>query len=155
MEPSQAGRPFLNLVPSGWDPVFSNRRDLDYMVKNKSWAEIRAGIGAKDDDETEADSEEENLVREFMRRPDECDVCLPWADKVEAFCLDASLTVLGANTLEGEVKERFVALLDQRSVTFGGRKGRSRYDYGPLTARSLYREMKKPVSKIRLMLTIY
>jgi hypothetical protein len=146
----------LNLVPSGWDPLFTTPRDLDYVVENKSWVEIRAGIGAEDEDDTEADSgAEENLVREFMGGADEHEVCLPWADKVEAFCVEASLKALCADISEGEVKERFVALLDQRSVTAGEREGRSRHYHGPLTARTLYREMKKPVGKIRSVLAVY
>jgi hypothetical protein len=35
--------------------------------------------------------EGESLVRAFMRGPGESDVCLPQADKVEAFCFGANL----------------------------------------------------------------
>src|SRR4051812_14793702 len=123
MEPSQAGRPYLNLVPTEWDTLFSTRRTLDYVVENKSWVETRESIGEEDEGETEADSgEEENLFREFMRGPGDRDVCLPWADKVEAICVEARLKGLCAVTSEGKVNERLAALLDQRSVTTGEQK---------------------------------
>ena len=40
--------------------------------------------------------EDESAVRAFMRGPDESDVCLPQADKVEAFCYGANLESLQA-----------------------------------------------------------
>jgi len=91
-------------------------------------------------------SEEESIIRDFMRGPDESDVCLPQADKVEAFCFGANLELLRAEKLEGNVEEPFVALLDERSFAAGEGKGPSRTYRGSLTARDLYRELKKPVS---------
>jgi hypothetical protein len=118
----------MNLIPREWKPEFATRRALDYSVENKPYIEEQAELGIED----------ESVVRVFMRGPDESDVCLPQADKVEAFCFGASL-----ESLQAETGKARVALLDERS--FAGEKGCSRTYRGPLTARDLYVELKKPV----------
>jgi hypothetical protein len=129
-ESVRAASPFLNLMPCEWNPEFATRRDLDYNIENKPYVEARAELGVKG-----------SVVRVFMRGPGESDVCLPQADKVEAFCFGANLESLRAET--GKASEPLVAWLDERSFAAG--KGRSRTYRGPLTARNLYRELKKPV----------
>jgi hypothetical protein len=127
----QASSPFLGLIPREWNPEFATRRDLDYSIENKPYIEARAELGI----------EEENVVRAFMRGTDESHVCVPQADKVEEFCFGANLESLREE--KGKVSEPFVAWLDERS--FEGGKGRSRTYRGPLTARDLYKELKRPV----------
>ena len=130
----QASSPFLNLIACEWNPEFATRRDLDYSIENKPDIEARVELGVED----------ENVVRAFMRGHDESDVCLPQADKVEAFCFGANLESLRAE--KGKVSEPLVAWLDERS--FAGGKCRSRTYRGPLTARNLYKELKKPVRSL-------
>jgi hypothetical protein len=125
----QASNPFLNLISCEWNPEFATRRDLDYSAENEPYIEWRAQFG------------EENVIRAFMLGPDESDVCLPQADKVEAFCFGANLESLRAG--KEKVSEPLVAWLDERS--FAGGIGYSRTYRGPLTARNLYKELKKPV----------
>ncbi len=125
-----AAKHFLNLIPCEWKPVFATRRDLKYEVENKPHIETHAELGV-----------EESMVRAFMRGPDEWDTCLPRSDKVEAFCFGADLESLRAE--RGRSNEPFVAWLDERS--FAGAKIFSRKYRGPLTAKDLYRELKKPV----------
>ena len=72
------------VVHCPWNPEFTTRRDLDYSTENEIHIEVRAALGA----------EVKNVVRAFMLGPDESDVCLPQADKVEAFCFGASLESL-------------------------------------------------------------
>jgi hypothetical protein len=124
------------MSPIPWNPEFATRRDLDYSIENKPYIEARAELGV----------EEENVVRAFMRGPDESHVCVPQADKVEEFCFGASLESLRAE--KGKASEPFVAWLDERS--FKGGKGRSRTYRRPLTARDLYKELKKPVRSVIL-----
>jgi hypothetical protein len=121
----------MDLIPYEWNPEFETRRDLDYSIENKPYIEARAELGVED----------ENIARAFMRGPDESDVCLPQADKVEAFCFGANLEFLRAE--KRKVSEPLNAWLDERS--FAGGKGCSRTYRGPLTARDLYKELKKPV----------
>jgi hypothetical protein len=56
--------------------------------------------------------EGESVVRAFMRGSDESDVCLPQADKVEAFCFGANLESPRAE--KGKVSEALIAWLDER-----------------------------------------
>jgi hypothetical protein len=143
-ESVQASNSFLNLIPCEWNPEFASRRYLDYSTENKPYIEWRAQLGVEDNVETRAEpGEEESVIRAFMRGPDESDVCLPQADKVENFCYGANLESLRAE--KGKVSEPLplVAWLDERS--FEGGIGRSRTYRGPLTARDLYEELKKPV----------
>jgi hypothetical protein len=140
----QGGRPFPNLIFCRWDPAFSTRRHLMYSIENKPHIEARADLKAQHDVETGAElGKEESVIREFMRGPDESDVCLPKADKVEAFCFGANLEMLKSE--KGEAGQALIAWLDDRSLTEGELKGRARTNHGPLTARDLYRELKKPV----------
>lgn len=124
----------MSLIPCEWNPEFATRRDLDYRIENKPHIETRAELGV----------EEESVVRAFMRGPDDSHVCLPQADKIEAFCFGANLESLRTE----KVSEPLVAWLDERS--FAGEQGCSRTYRGPLTSRDLYRELKKPVRCLRL-----
>jgi hypothetical protein len=121
----------MNLIPCEWNPEFATRRDLNYCIENKPYIEARAELGIED----------ESVVLAFMRGPDESDVCLPQVDKVKAFCFGANLEFLREE--KGKVSEPLVAWLDERS--FAGGEECSRTYRGPLTARDLYRELKKPV----------
>lgn len=85
--------------------------------------------------------EEKNFVRDFMRGSDKSGICHPQADKVEDFCFGASLEFLREE--KGKVSEPLVAWLDERSFESGKRC--SKTHRGPLTARGLYNELKKPV----------
>jgi len=133
-EPAQATSLPLNLIRCEWNPEFSTRRKLDYSVEN-SYIETQAKFEV-----------EESVVRFFMRGPDGSDVCLPQADKVEAYCFGANLESLQAEV--GEVSEPLVALVDERSYAEG--EGHSRTCRKPLTARNLYTELKKPVRCLTL-----
>jgi hypothetical protein len=147
MEPSQAGRPFLHLKSCEWNQLFSTRQDLNYECENLLWVEVLAGLEMGDNDETDVDpGSEESVIRKFMRGPDDPNVCSPRADKVGSICEGVTLELLQRYKPEGGVAEPLVALLLERSVTFGERKGRPRQYRGPLTARNLYRDLKKPVS---------
>jgi hypothetical protein len=132
----------MYLFPREWYPKFATHRDLDYSIENKPHIEYRAEVGVEDNAEARGEpGEEENVIRAFMCGPDESDVCLPQADKVEAFCFGASLKSLRAET--GKVSEPLAAWLDERS--FAGEKRYSRTYREPLTALDLYKELKKPV----------
>jgi hypothetical protein len=134
----------MNLIHCEWNPEFARRRDLNHSIENKPHIEARAELGVEDNVETRAEPEPgegESVVRAFMRGPDESDICLPRADRVEAFCFGANLESLRAE--KGKVSEPLVAWLDERS--FAGEKSRSRAYRGPLTSRDLYKELKKPV----------
>ena len=142
-ESVQGAGPFLNLIPCEWSPKFGTRRYIvDHSIENKPYIEARAELVVEDDEESSAEpGEGESVILTFMRGPDESGVCLPLVDKVEDFCFGANLESLRAE--EGEDSEPLVAWLDERS--FAGEKGCSRTHRGPLTARGLYKELKKPV----------
>jgi hypothetical protein len=121
--------PFLNLTPREWNPIFTTRReDTQYADENKPWIE---GLDLED-----------GVVRCFMKSYDESDACLPRVDKVEQYCFGATLEALEAE--KGGINEPVIAWLDERSSD-GGRE-RARSYRGPLTARRLYQELKRPVS---------
>ena len=120
--------PFLSLSPPEWNPIFATHREnIQYAVENEPLIE---SWGLEDD-----------IVRGFMKDVDESDACLPRADKVEQYCFGASLEALQAE--KGDVGGP-IALLDERSSACGEEQAR-RYR-GPLTARQLYEELKRPVS---------
>jgi hypothetical protein len=74
-------------------------------------------------------------------KEDSPNACLPRAEKVHAYCLGASLDELEAEN--GVVFEEN-AWLDERSSAGGEEQAR---EYrGPLTPRTLYQALKKPVS---------
>jgi hypothetical protein len=146
MEATQAGPRFLHLSSSQWNPKFSTRQDLNYECENLLWVEGLAPLEIGDNDETDEDPGEESVIRKFMRGPDEPDFCSPQADKVGSICEGVTLELLQKDKPGGDGTEPLVALLLQRSVTSGEWKGRPRQYRGPLTARALYRDLKKPVS---------
>jgi len=120
--------PFLNLTPCEWNPIFTTRReDFQYALENEPWIE---GFDLED-----------GVVRCFMKSYDESDACLPRADKVEQYCFGATLEALKAE--KGEIGEP-IAWLDERGSVRG--KEQARGYRGPLTARRLYQELKRPVS---------
>jgi hypothetical protein len=140
----QGGRPFPSLIFCRWDPKFSTRRELNHSIENRPHIEARADLKAQHAVETPTEpGKQESIIREFMRGPDESDVCLPKADKVEAFCFGANLELLESE--KGEANEALIAWLDDRSFAEDEVKGRPRTNRGPLTALNLYRELKKPV----------
>jgi hypothetical protein len=127
------GRPgpsrFLSLSHPEWNPVFATRRtNLQYGVENGTCIENRGLL-------------EDDVVRGFMKDFEESDACLPRADKVEQYCFGASLEALqeGKGNFGGPI-----AWLDERSCV-GGKEQVRRYR-GPLTARQLYEQLKRPVS---------
>jgi hypothetical protein len=120
--------PFLNLTPYEWNPIFATRRqNINYANENKPYIQDPVA--------------DENVVRCFMKSSIESDACLPRADKVEDYCFGATLEALQAE--KGDVGEP-IAWLDERSSAGG--KERARGYRGPLTARRLYQELKRPVS---------
>jgi len=115
-----------------WPEEFKSRREIvDNDAENRPLIEALAGGSAVE--------EEETAVRAFMQGPDEPDNCLPQADKVQLFCSQANL-----NSLKSNEKGDLVALLDDRSFEEGNEGPRDHR--GPLTARDLYHELRKPVS---------
>jgi hypothetical protein len=140
-QPVRASVPFLTLASCDWNPKFATRREeVDYRIENKAHIETRAELGSEENTETCAAGlgEDESVVRTFMRGRHESDV---YADKVEAFCFGANLKSLQAE--KGKDCEAVVAWLDERG--FEASKARPRTRTGPLTARGLYKELKKPV----------
>lgn len=140
----QASSHFLTMINCEWNPKFTTRREeLDYSIENRPHIEVRAKIKEEENAELSAQPDEaESVVRDFMRGPDQSDVCLPQVDKVEAFCFGADLESLKAE--KGKHSEQIVAWLDERSFRAAG-KASSRTDRGALTASRLYKELKKPV----------
>lgn len=127
----------LNLTPPEWNPIFATRRgDVQYAIENEALIESR-------------ELEDDGVVRGFMKSFDESDACLPRADKVAQSCFGATLEALQAEKGEGEGERKVgepIAWLDERSSA-GGKEQARRYR-GPLTARRLYQELKRPVSKL-------
>jgi hypothetical protein len=131
----------MNLVsPCGWDSDFATRRDLDYETENTPYIEWLARLGPENPSDP---GDDESVVRTFMKAPVESDVCTPQADKVEAFCAGTSLQSLRTEKWKGNKPLPQVALLHERNFKDG--TPRSRTYRGPLTAHSLYQELKKPV----------
>ena len=127
------GRPgpsrFLNLSHPEWNPIFATRRtNLQKGVENETCIENRGLL-------------EDDVVRGFMKDGDESAACLPRADKVEQYCFGASLEALQAE--KGDVGGP-IAWLDERSCANG--KEQVRKYRGPLTARQLYEQLRRPVS---------
>ena len=168
----QAPKSFLHI---DWNREFSERRDLDYDAENKPLLEVIAETGSEleaenkfllevitaNEPEHEVEyksllegavatgpeheigtlTESENAIRDFMRGPDDSDICTPEADTVLAFCSKSSLQHLLRKT--GPPLPQ-VAWLDERNFLDG--KVQARAQEGPLTALSLYKQLKKPVS---------
>ena len=129
----------MNIIPCEWNSEFATRRDLHYSTENEPYIEWRMKLGTEDVETRAEAGEEESVIQTFMRGPDESDVCLPQADKIENVCYGANLESLRAAS-ESLLP---IALLDERS--FEGEIERPRAYRGPLTARDLYKELKKPV----------
>jgi hypothetical protein len=139
VEVKEDGGESVNPIPCGWNPEFATRRPLHYNTENEPYIEWRAKLEAKDVETRAEPGEEESVIQTFMLGPDESDVCLPQADKIESFCDGASLESLRtASELLPPV-----AWLDERSFEGGIERPRAYRD--PLTARGLYEELKKPV----------
>jgi hypothetical protein len=132
-KPARAGSehsPFRNLTQLEWNPIFTTRRkDVQYATENERLIESR-----------DLEVLEDGVVRCFMKSKDESDACLPRADKVEEYCVGATLGALQAE--KGEVGGPN-AWLDERSSA-GGKEQARRYR-GLLTPRSLYQELRRPV----------
>jgi hypothetical protein len=129
----------VNPIPCEWNPEFATRRRLHYNTENEPYIEWRAKLEAKDVETCAEPGEEESVIQTFMLGPDDSDVCLPQADKIENFCDGANLESLRA----ASEPLPLVAWLDERG--FEGEIERSRAYRRPLTARDLYEELKKPV----------
>jgi hypothetical protein len=126
----------LNLAPCEWNGVFRTRRpNLDYNIENIPYITVR--------------EMDENVVRTVMQDPDESNVCSPQVDMVEAYCIGASLEALEVET--GEADKHLIGFLDDWKFDEEGGSGRQRLYRGPLTARSLYRELKK-TSKLPVLM---
>src|SRR5947209_19411125 len=91
-----AGGEWVNPIPCEWNREFATRRDLHYNTENEPYIEWRAKLEAKDVETRAESGEDESVIRTFMRGPDESDVCLPQADKIENFCDGANLESLRA-----------------------------------------------------------
>lgn len=125
----QISSPFLNLTKlCEWNSTFGTRRE------DVSYKENEALVDRFPDDES--------MIRLFMKSYDESDACPPRADKVENFCFGATL-----EALQEQVGGLEAALLDDRGSA-GGKEQARKYK-GPLTARRLYQELKRPVSCAR------
>ena len=151
LQPLQSSGLPLMLVPSKWNPIFSDLRDLDYSYfENKPYIEDRPEFCEENDpdeeiEETREDFDsEESVIRTFMRGRNGKNYCLPQADKVEAFCFGADLGSLQADG--GKGSEATIAWLDERCLS--DPTAPARMNRGPLTAQNLYKELKKPVRSI-------
>jgi len=138
--PGRAGpghSPFQNLAPAEWNSIFEARRDdVDYAIENKPL------IAERD--------LEDGVVRCFMKSKEESDACLPRPEKVEAYCRGATLDALQEEKVDVGGPN---AWLDERSSAGG--KEQARGYRGLLTPRSLYHELRRPVSftEIRRLVT--
>lgn len=127
-ESIQPANPFLNLTAREWNPIFTTRRqELHYATENMALIE---GLDLEND-----------LVERFMKSYDESDTSLPRVEKVREYCFGASLEALIAEEVD---IGRPIAWLDERNLA--GEEERARAYRGPLTARHLYQELKRPVS---------
>ncbi|KAK2601845.1 hypothetical protein QQS21_004628 [Conoideocrella luteorostrata] len=133
-------------IPAAWKKKFATRRDIDYTVENArhvdNWADLQGFESAED---YELRSGEKNAVLQyFMRSSNDPE---DYESGIEPFCTRMSLWRLmnekqGQDDDEEEDDKISVAWLDERS--FKGGKMRSRPHRGPLKARQLYMELKKP-----------
>jgi hypothetical protein len=140
LEYLQTSSPYLTLATCKWNPKFATRREeVDCTIENKPFIEARAELGSEENVGTCPElGEDESVVRTFMFGRHESDMR---TGKVEAFCFGANLKVLQEE--KGEGNKNLVAWLDERSLEAG--KSCPRTKSGPLTASSLYRELKKSV----------
>src|ERR1700754_2438041 len=85
----QASRAFLHIR---WDLLFSDRRELNLEAENKSRLEViaEAGLDNKFGNLAAWLKELENAIRQFMRGPDDSDICTPEASIILAFCSKSS-----------------------------------------------------------------
>ena len=130
------GRSLPVLAIAEWDPIFETHRDdVNYNIENTPYVETR--------------KEGESFIRTFMQDPDESDVCLPRADKIEAYCSGTSLECLISD--DGEMSKDSqipIVLLDDRpALWFYVEPEKSRRNQVPLqlSAREFYKALKNPV----------
>jgi len=135
-----------------WRPEFGKHSTICKETENESYIEFPSRAlsdefvqpqfedDGNEEDQAEHGDEEESAIRRFMRG-DELNVCLPQADKVEKFCVGASLDSLQ----EGAAAEALppIAYLYERACQEG--TPQSRPDIGRLNARDLYRQLRRPV----------
>ncbi|KIY01980.1 uncharacterized protein Z520_02118 [Fonsecaea multimorphosa CBS 102226] len=113
--------------------IFQQRRNIQLGVENKSHVTGRAESGEDDIDD---------VVRIFMREPEESEGCLPRADKVEEFCFGMSTDALRKAHCNPDGTLRRIAWLDDRNLD--GPLIQSRARCKPLTVYELLKELEKP-----------
>ncbi|EXJ68617.1 uncharacterized protein A1O5_08411 [Cladophialophora psammophila CBS 110553] len=116
-----------------WPEIFRKRRNIYLRVENKSHVEGRAESG---------ELEINDVIRIFMREPEESLGFLPRADRVEEFCFGMSIDSLRKAKYKQDGSLRLIAWLDDRNLQ--GPLDPSRAHCKLLTVYALFRELKKP-----------
>lgn len=113
-----------------WNQIFATRRLLKLDDENIPYIHIGFNAHAQD-----------NLIRYFMKDPDEPDGCVSQAEKAEKFCHGATLVALQNGYCN--VEQRLVALVDDKAIEGGQVVDRG--DQKALTARRLHQILTQPV----------
>lgn len=152
----------VKLASCGWNPTFYRRRDLpetenmpwieslemilvenpnqsDTCLKGTSVIETRAH---PDEESVEVQTEDESIIRMFLRGTDDSDVCLPEVDRIEDFCDAINLYSLRPEKWIGPESLSRAAWLDERGSEAGEELSRPHGRW--LTAHELFHELKKP-----------
>ncbi|OAP65069.1 hypothetical protein AYL99_01041 [Fonsecaea erecta] len=116
-----------------WPTIFQQRRNIQLGVENKSHVAVRAELG---EDETD------DMVRIFMREPEESEGCLPRADRVEEFCFGMNTDRLQKAHPNPDGTLRRIAWLDDRNLE--APLDLSRAHCKPLTVYDLWEELEAP-----------
>ncbi|EXJ63273.1 uncharacterized protein A1O5_11594 [Cladophialophora psammophila CBS 110553] len=110
----------------GWPAEFKRRRNLDLAMENRPYIDV-----------AEESRHLRDMISEFMQDPEGYGGSDPRADKVRDFCLGTSL-----GAIRDQQAAPYVAWLDERSFENG--QCCPRAYRGPLTARELYAQLRKP-----------
>ncbi len=114
-----------------WPRVMTSRRTLLYERENTPYIQCLHDL----------DPKQNNPIQLFLESPDISDrLPLFRFKRVAQFCANVTAT-----TLDFQYRSSPIALLDDRAARLDDPKGDARRYLGPLDARSLYRELKKPV----------
>ncbi|KIW90918.1 uncharacterized protein Z519_08701 [Cladophialophora bantiana CBS 173.52] len=137
-EPDSSLQPESQLPPEStvhvdvWPAEFKRPRNLNLAMENRPCIEV-----------AEESRHLRDMISEFMQDPKGYGGSDPRADQVRDFCLG---TCLGA--VRDQQEASYVAWLDERSFENG--QCCPRPYQGPLTARELYAQLRKPVGHLFL-----
>ncbi|KAH0847219.1 hypothetical protein AYO21_02607 [Fonsecaea monophora] len=115
-----------------WPKIFRRRRNIQLGVENKSHVTGRAESG---------EDEIDDMIRIFMREPEESLGCLPRADRIEEFCFEMSIDSLRKADVKQD-ETRVIAWLDDRNLDCPLEPSEAHCQ--PLTAYELFRQLEQP-----------